>query len=728
MRAKAVTHGKKERFPVMGRPGLGRRMMAAEARAEIRRRGFSILQARCGISKDGRGFICPVCGHGKGGDGVTPVKDGRGETFHCFGCGRGGDVFDFLGGFSAALLGELAQAENLGAVEPDQWAGRPQQSGAPAPPPKPREQVKEEYWSFARENLQRGFALLSLIEAGETQKPTPEESALLECARYIRRRGLSQEQAAALGFGCDPHSMPGARPYEILPYGGEPRIIYPCNASGGYQARAIAPNAERPKLTAKGEQVGPVGLDACNDFRPLWVTEGIFDYAVVANLGYPAVCLNGLANLHKVAPAIEVGNNPAVILATDADGNGAGGGPKVSEFIARLRAGGKRVLRVLPPYGGEYVGGQLAKRDLNSSYQAEPDRTARWIHETAARFAGTRLCSLAEWAGAVWPRIRRAARPEPLDFGNDCLNAFFAGAASGLTLVAAGTGAGKTSTALNLARMLCERGRRVIYAAYEQSTPQLVAKIWVGVMSTGTGGDAPPAARDIFGRDPGALEFLDSSKMVEEFNAGPGQNFAVLSSRDGHGGLSEETLLGAVDDFTDSEGRPPVLFVDYAQLMGLESMGSGARDFRIVMDAAISTICRGANDRGAPVFMLSAITRGAYGAPVTLQVLKESSLLEYSATCVCGIDLMAAFAEPGPGDLDTIEGTMTAKAAKWRDQHTRAAAMEIPRRMVLSCLKNRYDAPGRQLAYKYWPALELVSGWRWWNQTAPYFLEGREVS
>ena len=706
-------------------------MREGDARAEVRRRGLDILRRKCGGAKQGLGFICPFCGHGKNGDGVTPVRNGNPEIFHCFTCNRNGDVYDFLGGFSHALLGELAQAEHLGPIEPDKLPGSmPRPGGVAAPPMKSREQIRGDYWSYVRESLQRGFELLSLVESTPegAPKPTAEENALVECARYVRRRGLTQEQAAALGLGCDPHSMPGARPYEILTYGGEPRIIYPCNDTDGYQARAISPNAERPKLTARGERVGPVGLEACKEFAPVWITEGFFDFAVLASQGYPAICLNGLANLGKAALSIEVGNAAALILATDADGvTGAGGGPRVAEFIAQMRGCGKRVLRAIPPYGGEYVGGQLVKRDLNSSYQAEPEKTARWIRDIAAQFAGPRLCSLAEWAGSEWPRIRTAPRPEPLDFGADCLNSFFSGSAEGLTLLAGGTGLGKTSLALNLARRLCERGRRVVYAAYEQSTAQLAAKLWAGTMSVDAGGDAPPAARDIFGRDPAALDSLDSSAAVAKFNEGPGRNFAVLSSRDGRGGFGTETLLGAIDDFTDAEGRPAVLFVDYVQLLALTDLGDGGKDFRLVMDRVLSTMCKLANERGAPVFALSSVTRAAYGSPVALSSLKESAMLEYSSSCVCGLDLMAAFAEPGPGDLEAVEGGLgaVARAARWKEQRAKEAIKENPRRMVLTCLKNRYDAPGRQLAYRFWPGLELVDGWQWWNQAAPY-SEGRE--
>ena len=733
---KAVTfHGRNNLLTPMGRQRLGRPigptitptgrpgriMLASEAKAEVRRRGFDILRRRCGASKDGKGFICPFCGHGGGGDGVTPVKGGDGETFHCFGCGKSGDVYDFLNGFSLALLGELAQAENLGVVEPDKLAARPQQGGAPAPPPKSREQIRAAYWAFARESLQRGFALLAVADESGAQG-TPEENELMECARYVRRRGISQEQAAIMGFGCDPHAMPATHPYEVMTYGGEARIIYPCNDCGGYQARAVSPNAERPKLTAKGEQVGPVGLESCNDFRPLWITEGIFDRAVVAAQGCPAICLNGLSNLDKTLTRIESGNNCAVVIATDADRNGAGGGIRIERFINELRARGKHVARALPPYGGEYRGGALAKRDLNGSYQAEPVKTLRWIQEIEAQFEPARPQTLAQWAAEDWRRMRRAPRPEPLDFGDEIVNEFFAGSATGATLIAGATGAGKTTLALNLACMLCERGRNVIYAAYEQSTAQLAAKIWVACMAKETG--HPPAARDIFGRDPGAMAILDSSAAVMAFNETAARSFTILSTRDGGPGLSAETLLGAIDDCGGGEGSAPVLFVDYVQLLGLETMSAKQKDFRLVMDESIAEICRGANERGAPVFMLSAITRAAYGSPVTLSCLKETSMLEYAATCVCGLDLMASYAEPGPGDLDTMEGTMMSRVARWREQRMKAAVMENPRRMVLTCLKNRYGAAGRKLAYKFWTANETVGGWARWDDRTPYCTEG----
>ena len=68
-----------------------------EARQEIRRRWREIIPELARPAKKGvnheQSYVCPMCGHGKGGDGLTfDPKSAGGETLKCFGCGFSGDI------------------------------------------------------------------------------------------------------------------------------------------------------------------------------------------------------------------------------------------------------------------------------------------------------------------------------------------------------------------------------------------------------------------------------------------------------------------------------------------------------------------------------------------------------------------------------------------------------------------------------------------------------------
>ena len=54
------------------------------------------------VAKDGKSYVCPKCGHGKGGDGIKPRVTGKDQTrWHCFGCSDDFSNYDL----ACAVLG-----------------------------------------------------------------------------------------------------------------------------------------------------------------------------------------------------------------------------------------------------------------------------------------------------------------------------------------------------------------------------------------------------------------------------------------------------------------------------------------------------------------------------------------------------------------------------------------------------------------------------------------------
>ena len=80
---------------------------------EVRERGVEILTmiadtAKSKVNKQ-TSYICPLCGHGTHGDGLTVNPHSKsGHSLKCFGCGFSGDIIDLIGktngkDFNAAL-------------------------------------------------------------------------------------------------------------------------------------------------------------------------------------------------------------------------------------------------------------------------------------------------------------------------------------------------------------------------------------------------------------------------------------------------------------------------------------------------------------------------------------------------------------------------------------------------------------------------------------------------
>ena len=78
--------------------------------------GWSADELLCRINlplaKDGKSHICPLCAHGKGGDGIRPRNSGGITRWKCFGCGKDFSNFDL----AAATLGFNVEYETAEAA------------------------------------------------------------------------------------------------------------------------------------------------------------------------------------------------------------------------------------------------------------------------------------------------------------------------------------------------------------------------------------------------------------------------------------------------------------------------------------------------------------------------------------------------------------------------------------------------------------------------------------
>src|SRR3974390_11130 len=136
------------------------------------------------LKKSGQNFtgLCPFHGEKTPSFAVHPVK----QIFHCFGCGKGGDVFSFVMEMEKCQFPEAVRivAEKCG-----------------IPIPRPKERTPEE----RKENQQRAALIEMHREAQSFFVKQLETTAEGRAARaYLEDRGLDQEAIARFGIGYAP--------------------------------------------------------------------------------------------------------------------------------------------------------------------------------------------------------------------------------------------------------------------------------------------------------------------------------------------------------------------------------------------------------------------------------------------------------------------------------------------------------------------------------------------
>ena len=295
-----------------------------------------------GVRLRGRGRVrqgvCPF--HEEVEGSFTVYADS--ERWYCFGCGLGGDVLDFI-----------QRSENLSLPEAIARLGgspglAPGATPRPSPPRRPR----------AAPPSPRDPGLLTAAAqfyAGQLRR----SPAGLE---YLASRGVGLDASVRLGLGFAPghglrHALESAgfdagrlRDCGLFTERGSERfagmVVVP-EFSGGLVrwlvGRAVDPD-RTPRFQALSGPKPVLGLGRLGPAPP-WVvvTEGVFDWLVLAGWGIPSVAALGTQGVERVASALR--GCPRVFLAFDNDEAGL----EATERLACLL--GRRAAAVTLPQG-----------------------------------------------------------------------------------------------------------------------------------------------------------------------------------------------------------------------------------------------------------------------------------------------------------------------------------------------------------------------------------------
>lgn len=629
-------------------------MERQEAIQEIRSRWQEFYPA----SKDGKGIICPLCGHGKGGDGIREnPRAAKPHGLKCFGsCGFSGDILDliqqdqgtdFNGAFQYA-----ADQLNLHIDQPGRSA---------APVPAPREEKK------AAEPIQ------PVQDWTEYYKRCRERITDPAAVTYLQARGISPATAAAFDVGYDPAADPAHSGHRT------PRIIIPVTAAH-YIGRSVDPTTPKAfaKMNNKGAEIGIFNAAALNaDRDSVFVVEGAFDALSVAEAGAAAIALNSTSNAEKLLKQLERESTGAtLILCLDNDDAGRKATQILKDGLQRLDI----------PYLEANIAGTC--KDPNEYLTA--DRAGfiaavqRAQAQTTARPDNVKDYIERLMTGEI--ESFKEAGNRKTGFPN--LDEQAGGLFSGLYVIAAISSLGKTSFALQLADQLAAAGTDVIFFSLEQSRLELVSKSLARITAQN---DISTAVSSLSIRRGYLPEQV--LQAADDYAERIGERLSIVEG-------NFDCDVSYIGDYTRKyikrTGCRPVLVLDYLQI--LQGDPDKRQTAKEQVDFTVTELKRLSRELNITIFAISSINRSNYLTPVDFESLKESGGIEYTCDCLYGLQLQCLnedlFSDP--------KALLKDKRARVKEE--KAAD---PRRIELVCLKNRYGISSFSCYFDYFPAHDL---------------------
>lgn len=543
--------------------------------------------------------------------------------------------------------------------------------------------------------------------------------------KYLLGRGISLDTQRRFKVGFCPswkHPKTGS-------YGGA-RCIIPTSPES-YLARATDPAAEwRAPKAGRSHTFNMKTISrAAKDGRPVYVVEGEIDAMSLEEINAHAVGLGSKSyinlffkTLDALAPSL--GHvYPSFVIVPDYDPPKPGQDEETKAkereaFISEIANGlTKRGFFAMPARPFPKIEGIATQpKDVNALLMESRERLELWESDNATLLADLERDAqedfLAEFKGGFrkfCEHLAENANFKPIETGfHDLDEALGGGLYRGFYVLGAVPSLGKTTLALQIADYIAgtrntggqpKEAREVLFFALEMSQDEMIAKSlsrftalealarnWVittastknQILRNGNGGENQ--------KSKGALVL----KAMADYEQDQAKRLCFI---EGVGDISAAQIRGTLEKFTRLNKRPPVVFVDYMQIMASPDAKSGLTDKQIV-DKNVLELKRISRDFKTPVIAISNLNRDAYNKELTMASFKETGAIEYTADALIGLQFQGV----GGKDFDERE-------AKNRNSPDVANLNE--REIEAVILKNRNGRTGGRCNFLYYPAYDL---------------------
>lgn len=591
-------------------------MTSSEAKEYIRTRPTEYLER----DKSEKGYVCPLCGSGKGKNG-TGITTQDGVHFTCWtGCFSNADIIDIIGleynltTFPEKL--ERAAEEYKIQIDKDkQFAATPaswnsQANKEPSARPKSwKSQIDKEIEDSSAQETETDYTEFYKMAATN-----------IESTNYYRGISIETLKRFKIGF-IENWKHPDAS--NAPP---SPRLIIP-TSSQSYLARDTRDNlTEEQKKYAK-MKVGKVHLfntDALNQTeKSIVIVEGEIDALSIIDIGGEAIGLGSTSNIHQLLDLIK--DNPPVkplIIALD---NDEAGNKASNSLCAELTEQG------IPFYRVDITGNY---KDANEALQADREGLMKMVE-----FAENYELEMLKHESAAYvledflSTEKHKADCYPTGFDN-LDTVLDGGLYAGLYIIGAISSLGKTTLALQIADNIAGNGNDVIYFSLEMAKEELIAKSLSRETFKCSNFKGGLTTLQILRRDRyqsySQNEQESIGKASIEYRKYAGNIYIV----EGVGKVTTDVIRSKVEKHIQIAQKRLVVIVDYIQIISpLEPRATDKQN----TDKAVLELKRLSRDFDIPVVGISSFNRENYSSAVSFASFKESGGIEYSSDVLIGL-------------------------------------------------------------------------------------------
>ena len=642
------------------------------------------LQAIAGRSQGGK-YNCPICGSGTGKHHTSAFSIAPdGQSWKCFSCNAGGDVFEL-----AALVNKLdpkgdfnkvanivadAVGYNLQNTASDARKGTATATKIKTGITYPTE----------KQNTPQGKSESDTQSKADFSQLVKEAAGNVSQTDYFIKRGLS---AATI----EKHKLGYITPELAKKYGLQANSVlipYSTGKEGVYNYYITRSTEGKEYRKPKTEIAGSeplYNLPALYEptDAPLFVTEGQIDALSIMEYEHAdAVAIGGVCGVSKLLQAIDntKGFCRPVIIATDADEPGE---KSCKKLLEELKG------RAIKAAAYKHIDGY---KDINDELNADRDALERNIYSHILKLNKNTLPTCFKMQEFLH-RVKEGRNAKTYSTGLKALDdALGGGLREGLYCIGAMSGFGKTTLALQIADTIAAAGDDVLYISLEMSADDLTAKsisrrTYQQCIENGASHENILAVArttlDVLRCD--IATKAQSKTFMEAVTAYTEHEAKHLYIVEGMQGVNADTVRQLVAQHYQRHGRPPVVFIDYLQL--LPQADTTQNTDKTKMDIAIKALKDISRDYKIPIMAISSMNRGSYGKSKDMASFKESGGIEYTA------DVLMALEFPFTADSNTSAAKIEAAREHNEKENYRKQRRGVPVKIVVKIFKSRLTPP-----------------------------------
>ena len=591
------------------------------------------------------GYTCPFCGSGTGRNQSGAVKIYQDtNTGYCFACDRSFDVIDLYGqvnksDFNNSIF-ELSKKMGIEINSKPQNAPQAPQSRGKAPkdktPIKDYKTAPRGVQSTTEANRESDYTEYFKV-CRERLETSPEAIA------YLNGRGIGLATATACGVGYDPEADTASNPGALTNRGKihtAQRIIIPTSKSH-YVARRIDGVKDFAKLNPKGGTPGIFnGAALYGPAQNIIILEGAFDAMSIIEAGGQAIALNSANNGGKLIEQLKErpATGKAFIIAFDSDSD-----PKTRE---RIRTAAEDLRQSLEGLGykalinwtiaGEYKDANERLIDdlaglIEAVQEAEKEAEQPLFNGDKEETDTPRADQLAAFYAAI-----QGEQYKPIETGLKCFdNALGGGVMNGtICTIVAAPGIGKTTLCMQLAEMMAEKQRPVIYINLEMSRDQMLAKAFSYHLLMDQG--QRMTAQEVLQ----GYKWTDDQRQAikEAMHAYRGKIWPYLRYNPAAIGSDLDKIINYITETAErarTAGKDaPAVFIDYLHLI----TSPNSQDKQELIKKAITALKQYAIAFNTFCIVVAAKNRNSDNYKITLESGRDSSAIEYGGDYQIGLN------------------------------------------------------------------------------------------